>query len=163
MRNPLFTAIICFAAILLAQLNAHARWIQSLRSGNTAYFLFGTSPRLERCALINGQWLPTIVLPTIYGPATAFAVDANSLFVAYGQNVKRDDLPGSNEVHVINTVESVQGIFIDGSIVILNRSVSLYARLASINKTNNAFIATFENHVCAVGGASIAPRRHRSA
>jgi hypothetical protein len=156
MRKPLFTVIICLASALLTQFNAHAQWIQSLRSGNTAYFLFGTSPRLERFALTNGQWLSPIVLPTIYGPATAFAVDTDTLYVAYGQSVKRYDLAGSNEVHVVNSAESVQGIFTDGNVIFLNRSVSLYARFTSISKSNNAVIATFENYVDAVSGASIA-------
>ena len=147
----------CFLAIVLNEFAAHGQWAQSLRSGNAAYFLFGTSPRLERYTLTNRQWLPRITLPTIYGPATAFAVDEDTLYVAYGQSVKRYSLSGSNEVHVINTAESVQGIFTDGNVILLNRSVSLYARFTSISKSNNAVIAQFENYIDAVGGASIAP------
>lgn len=142
---------------MLSPFGAHAQWVQSLRSGNTAYFLLGTSPRLERYALTNGQWLSPIRLPSIYGSATAFTVDADALYVAYGQTVKRYSLAGSNEVHVINTAESVQGIFTDGDVILLNRSVYLYARLTSISKSNNAVIAQFENYIDAVSGAAIAP------
>ena len=122
-----------------------------------AYFLFSTSPRIERLELASGQWLPPITLPTIYGPSTAFAVDEDTLYVAYGQSVKRYSLDGSNEVHMVNTAESVQGILIDGNLIFLNRSVSSYARFTSLNKSNNTVIATIENYVYALNGASIAP------
>src|SRR5205814_972679 len=78
-------------------------------------------------------------------------------YVAYGQTVKRYTLSGSNEVHMVNSAELVQGIFIDGDVIFLNRSVSLYARFTSLSKSNNSVITTFENYVDAVGGASIAP------
>ena len=146
-----------FCLIALGHSIANAQWTQSLRSGNTAYFLFPSTPRLERISLTNGQWLPPINLPTLYGSASAFGVDADTLYVAYGQTVKRYDLAGSNEVHVVNVAETVQGIFTDGNVILLNRSVSLYARLTSISKSNNAVIAQFENYVYALNGASIAP------
>src|SRR6185369_8784156 len=111
----------------------------------------------ERFSITNNQWLTPITLPTLYGPGTAFAMDADTLYVAYGQSVKRYSLSGSNEVHLINTAESVQGIFTDGNVILLNRSVSLYARFTSLSKSNNAVITQFENYVDAVSGASIAP------
>jgi len=107
--------------------------------------------------LTNSQWLSPITLPTVYGPATAFTVDADTLYVAYGQSAKRYSLAGSNEVHLINAANSIQGIFIDGNVIFLNHSVSLYARFTSLNKLNNAVIAQFENYIDAVSGASIAP------
>src|SRR4030095_1569684 len=61
------TAVI--ATAVLCPLSSHAQWVQSTRGGNIAYFLFGTSPRLERFSLTTGQWLPTLTLPTVYGPA----------------------------------------------------------------------------------------------
>jgi len=156
-RKTFLALIAIFACVSLFPVNVLAQWVQNLKSGDIAYFLFGTSPRLERYALADGQWLSSISLPTTYGPATAFAVDADSLYVAYGQSVKRYDLSGGNEVHLVNTAETVQNIFTDGNVIILNRSVSLYARFTSINKADNTIIATFENYIDAVGGASIAP------
>ena len=147
----------CSSALLLNSTVGRAQWVQSSRAGNIAYFLFGGSPRLERFSTTNSQWLPPINLPALYGAATAFAVDADTLYVAYGQTVKRYTLSGGNEVHMVNSAESIQGIFIDGDVIFLNRSVSLYARFTSISKSNNSVIATFENYVDAVGGASIAP------
>jgi hypothetical protein len=44
---------LCFILLLLTQLTAGAQWVQSFRMGNIAYFLFGTSPRIERLALTN--------------------------------------------------------------------------------------------------------------
>lgn len=152
-----FTLGVCSAALLFSTSGVRAQWVQSKQSGNIAYFLFGASPRLERFSTTNSQWLPPITLPTIYGAATAFAVDTDTLYVAYGQSVKRYSLSGGNELHVINSAESVQGIFTDGNVIFLNRSVSLYARFTSIDKSNNSVIATFENYVDAVGGAAIAP------
>lgn len=156
-RKTFLAIIIIIIAASMFPLGGMAQWAQNVKRGDTAYFLFGTSPRLERYALASREWLSTINLPTVYGPATAFAVDADSIYVAYGQSVKRYDLSGGNEVHIVNTAEAVQGIFVDGNVIFLNRSGSLYARVTSINKTDNSIIATFENYIDAVSGASIAP------
>jgi len=155
--KKLMLALVSFVTLLFCTVAAQAQWVQSLQSGGLAYFLFGTSPRIERLSLSNSQWLPPITLPTLYGPATALAVDSDTLYVAYGQTVKRYSLSGSNEVHMANVAESVQGIFVDGDVIFLNRSVSLYARFTSMSKSSNAVISTFENYVYAASGASIAP------
>lgn len=158
MRNHgFFQRVLCVLLIVLGHVTGFAQWAQSARNGEVAYFLFGTSPRLERYSLSSNQWLAPIKLPTIYGTATAFALDADTLFVAYGQSVKRYTLSGSNELHVINTPDPVREIFIDGNVVLLNRSTSLYARLTSIDKSNNGVITQFENYIDALGGASFAP------
>src|SRR5689334_11020152 len=124
MHRKLFWLVIFSFVILSSHFTAQAQWIQSLRSGNIAYFLFPTSPRLERFSLSNGQWLPPISLPTLYGSASAFTVDSDTLYVAYGTTAKRYTLTGSNEVHLVNSAESIQGIFTDGNVIFLNRSVS---------------------------------------
>jgi hypothetical protein len=158
MQRKLSSSLVLgFCLIALGQSIANAQWTQSMRSGNIAYFLFPSSPRLECYSLSNGQWLPPINLPTVYGSASAFGVDSDTLYVAFGQTVKRYNLAGSNEVHLVNVAETVQGIFTDGNVILLNRSVSLYARITSISKSNNAVIAQFENYVYALNGAAIAP------
>jgi hypothetical protein len=158
MRKGLFHCLVTgLAAVLLHPMNAPAQWVQSTRMGNIAYFLFGTSPRIERFSTTDSQWLPAIILPTVYGPATAMSVDADTLYVAYGQSAKRYSLGGSNETHLVNTAESIQSIFTDGNLILLNHSISAYARLTSINKSNNALIAQFDNYIDSVSGASIAP------
>src|SRR5206468_6410274 len=105
----------------------------------------------------SGQWLEPINLPAVYGAASVFHVDAEGLYVAYGQAVKQYSLSGSNEVHLLNTVEPVQGIFSDGDILFVNHTSGLYARFTSLNKTNGAIVAQFENYVDSVYGAAIAP------
>ncbi|HXJ61006.1 MAG TPA: fibronectin type III domain-containing protein, partial [Verrucomicrobiae bacterium] len=143
--------------VSLSCVAANALWVQSLRHNGTAYFLFESSPRLERYSLESGQWLTPIGLPSVYGAPTAFHIDADGLYVAYGKSVKRYSQAGSNETHLLNTADPVHGIFSDGGILLLNHTSGLYARFTSLNKANNALIAEFENYIDSVYGAAIAP------
>jgi fibronectin type 3 domain-containing protein len=163
MRTTRTPAIICSCLAILLGLTAqaHAQWVQSSRANNIAYFLFGAGPRLERFCLTNSQWLAPISLPSVYGTPTAFAADADGLYVAYGLSVKRYDLNGGKETHLMSAQDPVQGIFTDGNLILLNHSVSLYARLTSLSKSNNAVIDQVENYINALGGASIARSRNK--
>src|SRR5688572_2309459 len=157
MKTRLFVLIAGCVSLAHCVSTAHAQWVQSLKSADVAYFLFSASPRLERYSLATGQWLAPVSLPTAYGAPTEFHVDADGLYVAYGQAVKRYTLTGGNEAHLLNTLTPVQEIFSDGDVLLINRSSGLYARFTSVNKTNGAVIADFENYVDSVYGAAIAP------
>jgi hypothetical protein len=158
-RFRLLAATLLATSVSLA--TAPAQWVQSLRSADIAYFLFAYSPRLERFCLTNSQWLAPLPLPTTYGLPSAFTVDDQSIFVAYGQSVKQYNLGASNEVHLVNSADPVQSIFTDGGIVLVNHSAYLYARFTSLNRTNHAVIAEFENYIDAVVGASIARSKNK--
>jgi hypothetical protein len=157
MKTRLFVLMAGCLCLAHCVSTAHAQWVQSLKSADVAYFLFSASPRLERYSLATSQWLAPVSLPTAYGAPTKFHVDADGLYVAYGQAVKRYTLTGGNEAHLLNTLTPVQEIFSDGNILLINRSSGLYARFTSVNKTNGAIIADFENYVDSVYGAAIAP------
>src|SRR5262245_59334114 len=115
-RMTLAIGLVTFGLVTLACVGANAQWVQSLRHDGTAYFLFESSPRLERYSLESGQWLSPIGLPSVYGAPTAFHIDADGLYVAYGKSVKRYSQAGSSETHLLNTADSVHGIFSDGAI-----------------------------------------------
>jgi hypothetical protein len=148
-------------ALCLGAAFAQAQWVESIRNGDVAYFLFAYSPRLERFSLTNAQWLAPIPLPTTYGLPSAFTVDAGNIFVAYGQSLKQYDLDGSKEIHLLNPTDPIQGIFTDGNLILVNHTSSLYARFTSLNRTNGAIIAEFENYVDSVVGACIARSRNK--
>jgi hypothetical protein len=67
-RNCHLIALLVSLALSTGPLSA--QWLQSCRLGDTAYFLFSNSPRLERYSLANTQWLSPISLPTAYGAPT---------------------------------------------------------------------------------------------
>lgn len=159
--NPVFTGyirVLAFAAALLLQpFLALADWQQSLRKGDIVYFLPEASPKIERYSLVTQQWLAPIALPTQHGTPTAFGLDDDGLYVAYGSAVKRYTVNGGLEIHILNANSPITEIFSDGNLLLLNRSDYMYARVTSINKVNNVVIDEFENYIDALAGASIAP------
>ena len=99
----------------------------AVECGDIAYFFFGTSP----CILARHRLTPTTSgWHRLFSDRPWFrqrirgGPRAECWYLAYGQAVKRYDLAGSNEVHLINSAESVQANFYDGNVILLNRSVS---------------------------------------
>jgi fibronectin type 3 domain-containing protein len=154
-RKRLFGVIVSIC-LFLSLSSSSAQWLQIQRSTNTVSFLFAAAPRLERYSVSEQRWLAPINLPSIYGLPTAFCADDSNIFVAYGTAVKRYDLSGGNELHILNAPSSVISLHLDGDVLFVNYSGSLYARFTSVTKSG-AIIAAFENYIDAVSGSSIAP------
>ena len=132
-----------------------ADWKKAVEYQGTAYFFVSIPNRVERYDLTSRTWLSVINLPGGYGGLTTGTVDADGLYVAYDKAVYRYALNGSTERHVLNTADSVRELHTDGNLLLINHTVSSYARLKSIDKTTNTVIASFENYIDSVAGSSI--------
>ena len=110
---------------------------------------------LQRYDVANQQWLSPVTLANSPGGASATLVDADGIYVAYGNTVMRYRLDGSSPTHLINVDGGVNAIHSDGNLLFLNHSGGLYARFISINKNTNTIIDTMENYVDSVFGSSI--------
>jgi formylglycine-generating enzyme required for sulfatase activity len=97
----------CIGFLVCLFLTASGRadtWTKADQSGQTAYFLHPSPPRVERYDMAAQSWLAPISLPAI---PTALAADTNALFVACGLTIYRVGLDGSGLsewVHHTNVV-----------------------------------------------------------
>jgi len=127
---------------------------------NVGYFFESSSPVVARYDIAQSTWLAPITLQNAStGPQTAH-VDANGIYVAFGQTAYRYSNSGTSRTHLINLPSAISAIHSDGNLLFLNYSIDLYARFVSINKNNNTIIDSVENYVYAVAGSSIAPNRN---
>ncbi|MDB6155937.1 MAG: hypothetical protein JWL90_4390, partial [Chthoniobacteraceae bacterium] len=113
--------------------------------------------RIERYDLATQSWLTPISLPSGYGALSTGAIDSDGIYVAYDKSTYRYNLNGANEAHILTTTDPVVGLHTDGGLLLINHSVSLYARLKSVAKSTNTVIASFENYIDSLAGSSIAP------
>lgn len=145
-----------FILILAACQPAWSAVVGSTQHAGTAWFLHDTPARLVRYDMTARQWLSDIVLPVARGTATAFHVDADGLYVAYGTNVYRYNSTGGAETLLASPAQSVHAIHSDGNLLFINHSSGLYTRFVSLNKTTNAQIATAEYYSAGMSGSAIA-------
>ncbi|MCK4565636.1 MAG: hypothetical protein KAU94_13280, partial [Verrucomicrobia bacterium] len=158
MKRMVIAGWVCFGVVFsFLGLNAYAGLVHSMQNGSVASFVMDSPARIEQYELSTRQWLPSISLPSTHGLPTAGWIDADGIYVAYGQASYRYDQAGNNEVHLVDTAQNINQIFSDGNILFLNRSGGLYARFTSINKDTNTLVANFENYIESLVGASIAP------
>lgn len=147
------------ALLILMLILCQPAWsavVGSTQHAGTAWFLHDTPARLVRYDMTARQWLADIVLPVARGTATAFHVDANGLYVAYGTSVYRYNSAGGAETLLASPAQSVHAIHSDGNLLFLNYSSGLYIRFLSLNKTTNTQIATAEYYSGGMSGSSIA-------
>ncbi len=147
------------AVVLLAILPLAARateWVSFEKYNAVAHFFMPVPAKIERYDTSSKAWLAPLILPAGRGVITAATLDSEGIYVAYDKAVYRYDLAGGNERHLLNTTHTVQGLFTDGNLLLINQSSGLYARVISVNKANNAVIAEMENYIYAINGASIA-------
>lgn len=131
-------------------------WIGNEIVGDVLYFYVATPAQIQRYDSATKSWLTPIILPSSRGTLTAATVDADGIYAAYDRAVYRYSSTGESEVHLINAPGPVQTLHTDGNLLFVNHSVSLYAKWISINKGNNAVIASFENYVYSTYGSVIA-------
>lgn len=142
----IYSPLRCFIFILFLTLCGVARaqsnppvWLQAERGGDIVYFTFDSPARIERYDLSQEKWLTTISLPAI--PA-AFHVDTDGLYLAFGREVVKRALDGTNEQPVYNTPGTVNAIVTDSSYIFVS---SAGPRLDSIRKADSQFIGTYSN------------------
>lgn len=117
--------------INLSPLHAQSSWLQSKASDDIAYFLFATPARIERYDFSNDSWLTTINLPA---RPTAFAVDADGLYVAFDRRVSRFTLNGTDETHLENTSHTIIELFTIAEFLYINHSTYPSGNITSVNK-----------------------------
>jgi len=133
-------------------------WTGFQIDGQVAYLLRKSPSQLMRYDLASEQWLTPLAFDEI---PTAFAVGEGNIFVAFDRKIERFDLQGANGVHVANTPDAVSGLFIDGGILLANRSNSLYALLSSYNIGSGTLIDTHEGYPHSLSGAAISSVNNR--
>lgn len=91
-------------------------WADAAASDGIVYFGYSDPARIERYDMTLEAWLTDIVLDE---PPTAIQVDADGLYVAFGQHTSRFALDGTGEVHLRNTSFDVHDIALDGNLLFL--------------------------------------------
>jgi fibronectin type 3 domain-containing protein len=136
-------------------------WVSTQRVGEVLHFFVSSPASVERYDLSSRTWLSPVVLPGARGVLTAATVDGDGLFVAYGAAVYRYGVSGGAEQHVLTATDTVQSLFTDGNLLLVNHTVGLYARVRSVNKATNTQIASFEKYLSPLFGASISRETNR--
>lgn len=85
-----------------------ASWIDSQENDGITYFLFDSSPRIERYELESETFLDPIILSDT---PTAFTVDPEGIFVSFSRRTSRLTLDGSKEAHLHNSSSNVKNLF----------------------------------------------------
>ncbi len=91
-------------------------WLQSAKNADIAYFLMSHPPVIHRYDMNGGTWLPDLALSA---PPTAFAVDADGIYVAYGTHTVRRNLDGSGETTLRNTTAAITEVVTAGDFAFL--------------------------------------------
>ncbi|MEM7343759.1 MAG: hypothetical protein AAF485_05915, partial [Chloroflexota bacterium] len=128
-------------------------WIDSASHNNIAYFLFESPARIERYDMVNEVWLSTISLTAT---PTAFTVDADGLYIAFGSSASHFSLNGTGETHLLNTVSDISSLMTSGPYLY----VGYNDYLTSINKLDGTHFTTTDYWYRMVGH-SIAPSTNK--
>lgn len=126
-------------------------WVGFQVKGDVAYLLRKSPSEIARYDLASTQWLPPLALQEI---PSAFVVGDTHIYIAYDRKIERMDLQGGNTSQVANTPNSVIGLYIDGNVLIANRSNYLDSLFSSYSVLNNALIDTHEDYPHSMFGAS---------
>lgn len=126
-----------------------------------AYFLGEALPEVARYDIENEEWLSTIPLTTGVGLPSAFHVDSDGLYAAFGRTVYRYDSDGSNPTHLLNVNNDVIAIHSDGNLLFINNTSGLYTRATSIDKSTNTIIDTIDDYLDTLYGSSMATEQNR--
>ena len=86
-----------------------AEWLDTQEHDSVVYFLFDSPPEVHRYDLDSESFLSKISLPGS-DAATAFTVDEDGLYVAFGRRITHYNLNGSNDVHLTNTSANIKNV-----------------------------------------------------
>lgn len=132
---------------------ANPPWLAAQESQGIVYFAFTAPPRVRRYDLGAEAWLPDVGLAEA---PTAFTVDAAHLFVGFGRRTSRFALDGTGEVHLKNTPQNADTLFVVGNALY----IASYGNFWSVDKLSGTEIDTAE-FFYSVGGVSVAPTLHK--
>lgn len=149
-----FRLLLALVLLLASVAGAQAQtpvWIGFQVQGDTAYLLRRSPSEIMRYDLSAQQWLPPLALTEI---PSAFAVGTNHIYVASDRKIERLSLSGTDKTLVATAPDTVSALFLDGNLLIANRSSGLYSRFSSYSTSNNALIDTHEDYPHGMEGAS---------
>lgn len=149
-------AVLLCAGLLvgLGAASAAAReWTHSARAGDVVYLLANGPPAIERFDLSQQAWLSSIVLPRT---PTAFHADDAGLYIAYGTEVVRRDLDGSNERLLRLTTVAITDLITAGRFAFLFGNAQVW----SVDKVTAEAIVRRDTFY-SVAGLSAAPGLRR--
>lgn len=148
----LFLAAVAFTPhASAAQGDSSTPWLDVTTDSNLVYFLYQSPARIERYDLNSRGWLASIPLEAT---PTAFHVDGESLYVAFGRRISRFQLDGTGETHIRNSNTDITGLFTLNQFLYIQDS----STLTSVNKFSGAFVDS-EEHFYVMQGIDIAPNK----
>ncbi len=128
-------------------------WLDSVEAGGIMYFLFVSPPHIERFDLPSRQWLSELALTST---PTAFWVDSDGLYVAFGSQVSRFTLQGTGEVHLCTTTNNAVALrTVGGALLVYDKYL-----IRSIDKFTGLLYDSMD-YYCHLQGFSIAPGKNR--
>jgi hypothetical protein len=157
-------ALVVLVALLVANQQSVAQtspiplWTGFQVKGDIAYLLRKSPAQIMRYDLAQAQWMTSLALQDI---PSGFVVGEAHIYVASDRKIERFDLLGGNKSHVANTPNAVIGLFLDGNILIANRSEYLYSRFSSYHTSTHVLIDTHEDYPHSLFGASHSPSTNR--
>ena len=124
-------------------------WLDSKESDGIVYFVFQSPARIERYDMNAETWLADISLGDT---PTAFAVDADGLYISFGRRTSRFDLGGTGETHLHNTSSDATELFT------INEFLYIYFSdtLVSVNKFSGTLISS-KDYWYSMRGIDVAP------
>ena len=134
--------------------SAQAGLVCSEEHDGIAYFAFGSPNKIERFDLTADSWMAAIPLES---PPTAMTVDDTGIYLAFGANVFRTRLDGSDATPLCTTGYSVHGLHAGGTYLFSVYSSGLYARVKSVNKSTGVVADDMSSYVHSLNGSSFAP------
>jgi len=134
-------------------------WNQKVHFGGVHYFLFSLSSEIVLYDITAGHFLSNIVLPTTRGTPTAIGVgNSRNIYVAYGLNVYRYNLQGSDETEIeVEATESVVDFQFDGDFVFINAGRTII----TLDANTGSLVGQFSSESALVQGTSISSKHKR--
>ena len=128
-------------------------WIDTVKAGGVAYFLFDNPAKIERYELASGTWLAPISLPD--GPR-GLAVSASGIYVTFGTSVSRFTLDGATETPLVTLATPTQRIFErNGRLYLADQSGAAFT---AVDGTTGAILG-MKNYFYSQTGMALAPGR----
>lgn len=129
-------------------------WLDVQQQNHLVYFLYSVPARLARYDLNAESWLADLVFTE---SPTAFTVDPDGLYIAFGRSVQRFNLDGTGKTFLRNTDTPVVSLYTIGTFLFINDSSYPYGKLTSVNKSTGVYIDGKSYLYDVLQGAAVAP------
>ena len=134
---------------------------QAVQVGDVAWLADMDEPHLQRFDLDSETWLPSIILEDATSAPAIFNVDADGIYTSDGHTLTRYDMDGTGAVNILTAPHEIISIHTDGNLLLINMSYGAYTVLASIDKTTNAVIDSYNNLSRGLYGDSLSVAQNR--